>query len=72
MHPKRSILVAAVATAFLTGVIGAATPLATAQPTEEATYLVLFKGTSIDAATKQAIIKAGGTVTETNTKIGYA
>jgi subtilisin family serine protease len=72
MIRRRPVLLAAAATAFLTGVIGAATPLASAQPREEVTYLVLFDGTGADQAAKQAITKAGGTITETNTKIGYA
>jgi subtilisin family serine protease len=72
MHPKRPALIAATATAFLTAVIGAATPIASAEPSTAATYLVLFNGTGADSTARQAITRAGGTVTETNTKIGYA
>jgi lantibiotic leader peptide-processing serine protease len=72
MRVRRSVLIAATTTAFLTGLIGAATPLASAQPTEEVTYLVLFNGTVNDQTARRAITEAGGRITETNTKIGYA
>ena len=54
--------------------MAAVTPSALAEPqTSAATdYLVLMKGSSVDAAARKAIEKAGGTITEENSKLGYA
>ena len=62
-----------VSVAFLTVAAGAlAAPSAVAKPTAPTEYLVLLKGTSVDAAARTAIAKAGGRITKENTKIGYA
>jgi subtilisin family serine protease len=72
MSRKRSLLGLTGAVAFLTVVAGALAPVTSAKPTTPTDYLVLLKGTAVDAAARSAITKAGGTVSEVNTKIGYA
>ena len=71
--PRKSTLVgAALCTAFITATLGLAPIPATAEPTTETSYLVLYKGTGDDKVADRAITQAGGRVTATNTKIGYA
>lgn len=72
MLTKRKLTLTTVAVAFLAAAAGALAPPAAAKPTAPTDYLVLFKDTSPNAAARTAIAKAGGTVTEENTKIGYA
>lgn len=64
-----------VAVAFATGLVTALAPTASAEPTRtgaEQKYLVLFKGSAPDAAAERAIKSAGGTITEVNSRVGYA
>jgi len=63
MHRRRSVLVAATTTAFLTATFGVAAPLATAEPANEATYLVLFSDSGAKKVAQRAIAEAGGTIT---------
>ncbi len=71
---KRSTSIVATAAALVIAIGGAAAPSATAAPATTAAtdYLVLFKGTEADSAARKAIARTGGTVTEVNTKLGYA
>ena len=72
---KRRTAVAVGAVALITVVAGGAAPSASAAPprtTAATDYLVLFRGTAADAAARKAISRAGGTITEENTKLGYA
>ncbi len=80
MKLKQAFLATALSAAVLTGVVSAAQPFAVASPgvgggpgkTAATQYLVLFKGSAADDAARKAITKAGGTITEENTKVGYA
>ncbi len=75
MPVRRTALSATIAAAVLALVGTAVQPGAMASPTESSAptdYLVLFKGTSPDAAATKAIDQAKGTITEVNTKLGYA
>ena len=47
-------------------------PAASADTSTATDYLVLFQGTSADAAARAAIADSGGTITEENSKLGYA
>jgi subtilisin family serine protease len=58
--------------ALLAATVGVSAPLASAEAAKSTSYLVLFKGTSADSAAKQAIGRAGGTITDVNAKLGYA
>jgi len=65
----------AASASFLVGTLTVLQPIAHAQPektAEETSYLVLLKGTGLDSAAERAIKRAGGRVTEVNTKVGYA
>ncbi|MCW2810300.1 MAG: peptidase and in kexin sedolisin [Friedmanniella sp.] len=80
MKLRQAFLTTALSAAVITGVVGAVQPFAVASPgigggpgkAAATQYLVLFKTTTADAAARQAITKAGGTITEENTKVGYA
>jgi subtilisin family serine protease len=68
----RNVLAAATAAAAMLASAAALTPTASAEQGKKVDYLVLFKGTAADQAAKSAIVRAGGSITEVNTKVGYA
>lgn len=75
MRYKKLFLATTVSAAF---VVTAAQPLAVAGPSAptgpavSTKYLVLFKHLAGDSAARNAIRRAGGTITEENSKVGYA
>ena len=64
--------VLAATVAQLAPLASASTAGATASTSRSTDYLVLFEGTRPTAAAREAIARSGGTITEVNTKIGYA
>ena len=67
----RSFVTVAGSAALLLMASASLPPTASAAPAST-DYLVLFASTSNDGAARKAIKKAGGTVTELNSKLGYA
>lgn len=80
MKIKKLLIGTTVSAAFLTAAATALQPLAVATPdaptgpsaASETKFLVLYNGTKADSAARKAIAKAGGTITQENTKVGYA
>jgi subtilisin family serine protease len=71
---RKFLLLPLVSSVVLAAGVALVQPSAVAGPqTSTATdYLVLMKGTTVDATARKAIAKAGGTITEENSKLGYA
>jgi subtilisin family serine protease len=69
---SRNVLVAACAATALVASAAALTPTASASQGKSHDYLVLFKGTTADDSARSAISRAGGSITEVNSKVGYA
>ena len=72
MRPRNVLGAACAAAALVAATAGQSAPIASAEQGKATDYLVLFKGTSADQSAKQAISRAGGTITEVNSKLGYA
>jgi lantibiotic leader peptide-processing serine protease len=66
------LLPATVSVALLTATTGAVTSGASAEPGRATDYLVLFTSTGANVEARAAITRSGGTLTELNTKLGYA
>ncbi len=73
LEKKKLASIAAVAL-VLPLAVGSTQLTAVAKPTEAtaADYVVLMKGTTVDAAARQAIEQAGGEITKVDDKLGYA
>lgn len=74
MHQQKKLLTVAAATLLVAGSALTAPLTATAKPAAPVAsdYVVLMKGTTVDAAARAAIERSGGTITKTNDKLGYA
>ena len=71
MRPRNVLVAASAATALLASA-AALSPTASATPGKSHDYLVLFKGTSADRSARDAIARAGGSLKEVNSQVGYA
>ncbi len=69
---RRTPVVALSCAALLAATFAVTTAsVGSAAPSAEREYLVLLKGTDVDAAAKKAIADAGGRIVETNAAVGY-
>ncbi|MGI3781062.1 MAG: S8 family peptidase, partial [Janthinobacterium lividum] len=74
MHLQKKLLPIAAATLLLAASAGTSQLTAVAKPQTPVAsdYVVLVKGTTVDAKARTAIEKAGGTITEVDDKLGFA
>jgi subtilisin family serine protease len=74
VHQQNKLLTVAAATLLLAGSALTSPLVAVASPAAPVAsdYVVLMKGTTVDAAARTAIERSGGTITQTNDKLGYA
>jgi subtilisin family serine protease len=74
MHLRKNLLPVAAAVVLLGTSLGSPPLTATASPdgSTASDFLVLMKGTRVDAQARVAIEKAGGTITKVDDKLGYA
>jgi subtilisin family serine protease len=74
VHLQKKFLPIAAATLLLAASGGTSPLTAAASPTAPpaSQYVVLMKGTTVDAGARTAIETAGGTITKTDDKLGYA
>ena len=74
MRRRKFLFLPLVSTVVLAAGVALVQPSAGADPqaSTASDYLVLMKGTTVDATARKAIAKAGGTITEENSKLGYA